>query len=69
MENNDKASESKKRPESPNPFLSYLSSSPSQNSPRSDASASASPRSPRQNGIKIPLISGASISQSMLTAG
>lgn len=51
------------RSSSPNPFLNYLSLSPTNMSPRSDTgstSASVSPRSPRfqtdyfQNGIKIP---------------
>lgn len=61
------------RSPSPNPFLSYLSSSPSNVSPRSEGSTSnsASPRSPRDffsNGMKIP-VNGASVTNSMLTAG
>ena len=56
----------------PNPFISYLSSSPNI-SPRSEASsssASASPRSPNQslNGKRIP-ISPNAIPSSFLTAG
>ena len=61
------------RSSSPNPFLNYLSSSPSNASPRSDTSnsLSASPRSPKdmlQNGMKIPF-NGSNITNSMLTAG
>lgn len=74
QDNNSSNSDKKNspRPSSPNPFLSYLSTSPTTNnqSPRSDTSSS--PRSPRfqtdfQNGLRIP-ISNASITNSMLTA-
>lgn len=72
--NNNDIKKSSNRPPSPNPFLNYLSTSPSNISPRSDSSASASPRSPRfqteffQNGMKIPT-SGAAGSSNPLTAG
>jgi hypothetical protein len=46
------------RSSSPNPFLNYLSSSPSRISPRSEMN---SPRSPRMD--------GSAISNAMLTAG
>lgn len=71
-------SKDRKRSPSPNPFMSYISTSPSQVSPRSDSGSatSASPRSPRfqtegfhPNGMRIPLNgSSASISNAMLTA-
>lgn len=57
---NDKRKDSNNRSPSPNPFLSYLSSSPSQISPRSDK-VNNSPRSPRFNPNGI--------SNAMLTAG
>lgn len=72
-----KRKDSNNRSPSPNPFLNYLSSSPSNISPRSDnTSASVSPRSPRlnnQNGIRIGSgsgnsLNGTSISNAMLTA-
>lgn len=72
-------SKDRKRSPSPNPFMNYISTSPSQVSPRSDSGSatSASPRSPRfqtegfhPNGMRIPLNgSSASISNAMLTAG
>ena len=58
------------RDTSPNPF-SFLSSSPSNISPRSDISASSasnSPRSPRFQVNGMP-INGSSVSKAMLTAG
>lgn len=58
------------RSNSPNPF-SFLSSSPPSNiSPRSDISTSASnsPRSPRFHVNGMP-INGSSVSKAMLTAG
>ena len=63
------------RSPSPNPFLSYLSSSPSKSDNGNGGSATPSPRSPRfqteffQNGgARIPM-NGANISQAMLTTG
>jgi hypothetical protein len=64
---------SSNRSPSPNPFLQYLSSSPSNISPRSEGSVSISPRSPRfqNNGMRMPgsPFNGSSISNDMLTAG
>ena len=73
-DNNENKTPTKKtnneRDTSPNPF-SFLSSSPSNISPRSDISASSasnSPRSPRFQVNGMP-INGSSVSKVMLTAG
>ncbi len=73
-ENNKNSKNKKDRSPSPNPFTQFLSSSPSNISPRSDSSANASPRSPRfqtefQNGMRIPINNSTSISNAMITAG
>jgi hypothetical protein len=74
IQNGNGARKKSDRSPSPNPFASYISSSPTNLSPRSEASTSASvsPRSPRfqteyfQNGMKI---NGSNATQAMLTAG
>jgi hypothetical protein len=82
INNGNSSSSSNNRSTSPNPFSNYLySTSPLNQSPRSENSGgtptSVSPRSPRlqselfQNGMRIPMppMSGAALTNSMLTAG
>lgn len=74
--NNNSSKNKKERSPSPNPFTQFLSSSPSNISPRSENgnnTPSISPRSPRfqtefQNGMRIPINNTSSISNAMLTA-